>query len=68
MEAPKLIITEAHGQTPMLGMCSKCRALFPTLEANARDRNIRLLERVFQVHARAEHSDHAPSWNARQSE
>jgi hypothetical protein len=57
MDAPKLIITEAHGQTPMQGMCSKCRALFPTIEANGRDRNNRLLERVFQQHVNIEHSD-----------
>lgn len=58
MEAPKLIVTEAHGQTPMLGMCSVCRALFPTIEAHSHDRNNRLLGRAFLAHVKAEHSDH----------
>jgi len=54
---PTLIVTDQDGETPMLGMCSVCRALFPTIEKNGRDRNNLLLERVFQVHVRAEHSE-----------
>jgi hypothetical protein len=61
MEAPKLIITEQDGDTPMFGMCSACRAILPTIKASGRDRNSRLLERVFAVHVKAEHSDQAPA-------
>ena len=62
MEAPMLIIKDHDGDTPMLGMCSVCRALFPTVEANGRESNNRLLERVFQEHVKAEHSDKGPPW------
>jgi len=66
MEAPKLIITEQDGETLMFGMCSVCLAILPTIKENGRDRNIRLLERVFQVHVNAEHSDQPRKWESKQ--
>ena len=68
MDAPRLIVTEQDRDTPMFGTCSVCRAIFPTVEANGRDRNIRLLERVFQQHLKAEHSDQPPLWKMGQGE
>jgi len=68
METPKLIITEQDGETPMLGMCSVCRALFPAITGNERDRNNRLLESAFQEHVKAEHSDQPASRKTGQGE
>ena len=68
MERPKLINAKQDGETPMLGMCSVCRALFPTIKGNERDRNNRLLESAFQEHVKAEHSDRPASWKTGQGE
>ena len=37
MDPPKLIITEHDGEAPMSGMCSACRAIFSTIEANGQE-------------------------------
>jgi len=52
----------------MLGMCSVCRALFPAITGNERDRNNRLLESAFQEHVKAEHSDQPASRKTGQGE
>lgn len=59
METPNLII-ERNGESPTSGMCSACRALFPTVEWNGAEANRRLVERAFQRHVEAEHSDQSP--------
>ena len=61
METPKLII-EWDGETPTSAMCSACRAMFPAVEGKGPETNKRLLERFFQKHVKAEHSDQRPPW------
>lgn len=56
---PNLII-EWDGDSLTKGMCSACRAVFPTLEGNGTEANKQLLESFFQVHIKAEHSDQPP--------
>ena len=70
LESPKLII-EWDGDTATSATCSVCRAIFPTLEEEGAEEegaeaNRRLLERVFQVHVKAEHSDQALPWESAQ--
>jgi len=57
MEVPTLIITDGDGETPICGMCSVCRAIFPGLKGKGEDANKRVLENSFQAHVKAEHSD-----------
>jgi hypothetical protein len=58
METSKLIFTDYAGESPMLGMCSLCRTLFPAVTDNGADANREFLERCFKQHVNAEHSDH----------
>jgi len=64
MEAPKLIVTERDCETPMAGMCSLCRAIFPAIKENGAEANKRLLESCFRDHIKAEHSDQPPPWES----
>jgi len=56
MEAPKLIVTAYDHETPISGMCSVCRAIFPGLKGKGQDGNKRILEDCFRDHVNAEHS------------
>jgi len=64
MECPKLII-KTDDDRPTKGMCSLCRAIFPTLDGTA-DANMHLLEAAFREHVAAEHSDSLPPWETEQ--
>ena len=54
VESPRLII-EWDGENPTSAMCSVCRAIFPAVEQNGPEANIRLLESAFEWHVKAEH-------------
>jgi hypothetical protein len=53
---PKLIV-EWEGETPTSGVCTVCRATFPTLNEKDNDANKQLLEGFLQERVKAEHSD-----------